>query len=172
MSSNFTGNSNNFLRTDYIIPEEQSEKDLMLRRYLNDLAMATNSKDSGFYDAVEVITGQQFLPTFSSEASSNIVYRDVLRKVIDTGALPNSTTKSVAHGITTTENFSLVRMYGSATDPGASTWTSVLPLPYASSTAANNIELNADATNINIITGSNRSGFTRSFVVIEWITTV
>ena len=81
-------------------------------------------------------------------------------------------TKSVAHGISTQTPYSLVKLYGSATDPGASSWTSVIPIPYASPTLANNIEINADATNINIITGSNRTNFTRSFIVIEWITTL
>jgi|TARA_R100000501_G_C2565811_1_gene74632 hypothetical protein len=169
MSSSFTGNPTNLLSENYIIPEDESEKDLKLRQYLNNIATATNTKDSGIYDGTETITGQRFLPTFSSDTGSNATYRSVFRIVVDTGALANTGTTSIAHGITTQASYSLVKMYGAATDPGASTWTAVLPLPYAHPTAANNIALDADATNINITTGSNRSAFTRSFVVLEYI---
>jgi len=172
MSSSFDGNPNNFLQTDYIIPQDISEKDLKIRQYFNDIATAVNSKDSGFYDGTITVSGQQFLPIFSSQNASSIVYRDVFRLVIDTGALANAGTTTTAHGITTTENYSLVRLYGAATDPGALTWTSVIPLPFASPTLANNISLEADATNIIITTGSDRTAYTRSFVVIEYITVI
>ena len=65
-ASNFSGNANNLLPQTYIIPEDPDEKDLKIRQYFNDLATATNTKDSGIYDAVETITGQSFLPTFST----------------------------------------------------------------------------------------------------------
>ena len=64
MSSSFTGNPNNFVPTTYIIPEDEGEKDLKLRQYFNSIGTALNTKDSGVYDAVETITGQQFLPVF------------------------------------------------------------------------------------------------------------
>lgn len=166
MSSNFTGNLNNFLPQDFIIPDDPGQKDLMLRNYLNSIATATNSKDSGIYDAVETITGQQYLPTFNTNTAANATYRSVLRKVIDFGALPNATSKSVAHNITFNTNFSVTRIYGAATDP-TNTW---IPLPFASPTLANNISLEATSTNIVIITGSNRTNFTRSFIVVEWMT--
>ena len=100
MSSSFTGNPNNILPQDYIIPEEQNEKDIKLRQYLNEISTATNTKDSGIYDAVETITGQSFLPTFNTQTAANVTYRTVFRKVIDFGTLPNTATKSIAHGIT------------------------------------------------------------------------
>jgi hypothetical protein len=167
MSSSYSGNANNLLPQTYIIPDDPSEKDLKLREYLNNIAVATNSKDSGIYDAVETITGQQFLPTFSNSTASNVNYRSVFRKVIDFGVLPNTGTKSVAHNIPITSLFSVTKLYAGATDPG-NLW---IQLPYASPVLANNIELNADATNVNVITGSNRTNFTRCFVIIEYIKT-
>lgn len=167
MSSSFTGNPNNFLPQTYIIPEDPSEKDLKIRQYFNDLAAATNSKDSGYYDAVETITGQQFLPTFSTNTGANATYRSVFRKVIDFGALPLSTSKSVAHGINFQSTFSATRIYGAATDPG-NTW---IPIPYSSTTSANNIELYLNSTNVVITTGSNRTNFTRTYVIVEYIKT-
>jgi len=167
MSSSFTGNPNNLLPQTYIIPEDPSEKDLKIRQYFNDLATATNSKDSGIYDAVETVTGQQFLPVFSTSTGSNANYRSVLRKVIDFGLLPNTSTKTVAHGISFQNSFSATRIYGAATDPG-NTW---IPLPYVSNTLANNIELFINATNVVITTGANRSNFTRTYVIVEYIKT-
>lgn len=168
MSSNFTGNPNNLLPQTYIIPDDPSEKDVKLRQYLNDIATATNSKDSGIYDATETITGQQFLPVFSTQSASSTNYRTVFRKVFDFGALPNTGTTSLAHNITFGSTFSVTKLYAGATDPG----TEWIQIPYASPTLANNIEINLDATNINIITGSNRSNFTRCFVVVEFIKTL
>lgn len=165
MSSNFAGNPNNLLPQNYVIPAEPEEKDLKLRQYLNDIATATNTKDSGIYDSVETITGQSFLPTFSIQTAASVTYRTVFRKVIDFGSLPNTATKSVAHGITFGTTLSATKIYGAATDPG----TSWLPLPYASPTAANNIELNLDATNVNVTTGSNRTAYTRTFIIVEYI---
>ena len=169
MSSSFDGNPNNLLPQTFIIPEEVSEKDLKIREYLTDIATATNTKDSGIYDATETITGQSFLPTFDTVTNANATYRTVFRKVIDFGSLPNNSTKSVAHnipiGTAINTTFSVTKLYGAATDP----LTSWIPIPYASPTLANNIELNLDATNVNIITGSNRTGYTRSFVIVEYI---
>lgn len=167
MSSSFTGNSNNLLPQSYIIPEDPSEKDLKLREYLNNISTATNSKDSGFYDSIETITGQQFLPTFSTNTGANATYRSVFRKVIDFGSLPLSTSKSVAHGIDFKSAYSVTRLYGGATDPG-NTW---IPLPYAATTSANNIELYLNSTNVVITTGSNRTSFTRTYVIVEYIKT-
>ena len=168
MSSSFSGNPNNFLQQDYIIPEDTSEKDLKLRDYLNDIAAATNTKDSGIYDAIETITGQQFLPTFSTSTASNSTYRSVFRKVIDFGALPNATSKSVAHNIPIGSTYSATRIYAGATNP----LTSLIPIPFASPTLNLNISLEITATNVVITTGTNRTAYTRCFVVIEYIKTL
>ena len=168
MSSSFNGNPNNLLPQTYIIPEEEDQKDLVLRNYLNSIATATNSKDSGIYDSVETVTGQQFYPSFTSDGSSNARYKGVLRKVIDTGALPNSSSIMIPHGITLRSQFTVTKIYGAATNPSNS-W---IPLPFASPVTANNISLEANATNIIIITGSNRTAYTRSYVVLEWATTL
>ena len=168
MSSSFTGNQNNFLPQTFIIPEDPSEKDLKLGQYLNQIATATNSKDSGFYDAVETITGQQFLPLYGTQKGSSATYRSVLRKVIDFGALPNATSKAVAHGIVIGSTFSATKIYGGSTNPS----TSLIPLPFASPTLNLNISLEIDATNVTITTGTNRTAYTRTFVIIEYITVI
>ncbi len=172
MSSSFPGNPNNFLPESHIFPEDDDEEyDIKLREYLNNISAVVNTKDSGIYTDEEVITGQQFLPVFSTDTSSSLNFREVFRKVIDFGVLPNAAVKSVAHGITTTQNFSIVRLYGTATNPGVSTMIVALPIPTVNTLVPGNaIELFMDATNINIrTTSASFIAFTRCFVVVEYI---
>lgn len=175
MTSSFDGNYNNFIPQSYIFPEEDpQEYDVKLRQILSNMATAVNTKDSGLYTDEEVITGQQFLPTYSTTTASNQNYRDVFRKVIDIGALPNAGTKNVAHNITTTQNYSIVKIYGAATDPGVSTITSAIPIPYVNvGTPADGVQLSMNATNISITTTTaNYTGYTRCFVIVEYIKVV
>jgi len=154
-----------FLPETYIIPEEAVEKDIKIKKYFEDISIAVNSKDSGFCEGEETVTGKQFLPIFSFDGTSNANYRDVFRKVIDFGTLPNSTTKSIPHGIEIRPEFSLTMLYGAATDPGVN-W---IPIPYASPIANNNIGLNITIDTVQIITAKNLVNFTRCFVVVEYI---
>lgn len=175
MSTSLNGNPNNFIPESYIFPEDNFEEyDVKLREYLNNIAAAVNTKDSGLYDSEEVVTGQQFLPTFSTTTAGNLNYRNVFRKVIDFGALPNATTKNVAHGISTTQDFSIVRLYATATDPGASTLQAAIPIPYVNVAApADGVQLAMGATNVAITTTTaNYTIYTRCFVVVEYIKVV
>lgn len=175
MTSFSSGNSNPLIPENYIFPDIDTEEyDVKLRQYLNNMAIAVNSKDNGLYNNEEVLTGQQFLPTFSTQTAANVNFRDVFRKVIDFGALPNAAIKSVAHGIVTTQDYSFVKIYATATDPGATTITSAIPIPFATPTAlANNIQIDVDATNVNITTNTAfYTAYTRCFVVLEYIKTV
>lgn len=146
-------------------------KELLVRLYqnLNLLCLVTNVKDSGMYVDSEFVTSCQYFtnPALSSATAQSPALRPVFRTVVNFGALPNAGTKSVAHNIAPTASFSFTRIYGCATTPS----TSYIPLPYASTTLINNIELNADAVNVNITTGINRSAYTITYVVIEYIKT-
>lgn len=135
---------------------------------LNLMSLVLNTKDTGYYPLTEFINGQLWFPdpALSSSTATAPTYRQVYRKVINTGALPNTGTSSVAHGITITATTSFTRIYGAATDPS----TTFIPLPYASPVDAENIALYVDAVNVNITTGNDRTGFTTSYVVLEWIT--
>jgi len=145
-------------------------KELLVRLYqnLNSMAMAVNLKDTGYYDTSEFVTGQKYFPKpgLTSLSAEVPAFRQTYRKVINFGTLPNTGTTNVAHGITVDANTIFTRIYGTATDP---TGLSYLPLPYASSTAANNIELKVDNTNVTIITGSNRAAYTITYVVVEYL---
>lgn len=163
MTSSFQGNPNLFADLDYIFPDDEDQFRLVLRQYLTNLASSLNYREIGTYVSELTVTGQQYLPLFGISDSSSVTYRPTFRKVIDTGALPNTGTSSVPHGISLTSDDSATRIYGGATDPS----NSLIPLPFSSPTLADNIQLDIDATNVNITTGNDKTAYTRSFVVIE-----
>jgi len=95
-----------------------------------------------------------------TKTSKTFLGSPVYRKCFDFGALPNTTTKFVSHGIYPFGR--LMRIYG-----WASNGTSHVPLPYADTTAAQIIELRATNGSIAILTGFNYSAF-NAFVVLEY----
>lgn len=143
-------------------PEDPKELSRILDLLYKRIANSVNSKEGALYVPQEVAAFQQYF----ASATNPLQFRPVYRRVVIFGALPNTALKSVAHGIAFGTTFSATRIYGAASDPVNFIY---LPLPYASPTAANNIELNVDATNVNITTGSNRTAFTICTVVIEFM---
>lgn len=146
-------------------------KELLVRLYqnLNNMALGINNRDAGYYILQEFVNGQIWFanPALNSSTSQYPALRQVFRKVINFGALPNTATKSVAHNITGINNATtFTRIYATASDTTVHLY---IPIPYASPILANNIELNVDATNVNITTGSNRSNFNICYVVLEYI---
>lgn len=180
------GNSNSasvgsFVPTNYIWDVAQLEsvdvnspefKELLVRLYqnINTICLVLNTKDSGYYDTNEFVNGQLYYPNpaFNSQTSPSVVanYRQVMRKVVNFGTLPNATTKSVAHNITVTAATIWTRIYAESTDPVGLTG---IPIPYASATSTDVIELNVDSANVNITTGSNRTNYTITQVVLEYL---
>lgn len=150
-------------------------KDLIVRLYqnINQIALALNVKDTGYYDTLELINGQAFFPNpaYSSNTQVAPIYRSVFRKVINFGALPNAATKSVAHGIEPVglnNGFTFTRIYGTASNTAAQTY---IPLPYSSSTLNENIKLNVDGTNVNVTTAIDYSAYTVTYIILEYLRT-
>ena len=127
---------------------------------VNSILLAVNSKDVGIYNDQETLSGQSYFNDDKNEQ------RPVYRKVINFGALPNTANKQVAHGLDSTWEYKFTRIYGVASD---STNKIYLPIPYATATAADIIELYVDATNINITTGKDRTSFDTTYIVIEYL---
>lgn len=146
-------------------------KELLVRLYqqINNIANVLNIKDTGMYQLSEFVNGQVFFsnPALSSGTAQAPEDRQVLRKVLNyTTALPDMSTATIAHGITCTVKTTFTRIYGVANDTAGKNY---IPLPYASPTLANNIELKVDATYVTIITGSNRTNFTTTYIVVEFL---
>ncbi len=136
-------------------------QELLVRLYqnLNNMSLSVNTRDAGFYDnANEFVNGQVWFPNpaNTSLTSSNPAQRQVYRLVINFGALPNTGVKTVPHNILINTGYTFTRIYATASDTTGLTY---IPIPYASPTLANNIELSVSATNVIITTGSNRSNY-------------
>ena len=93
------------------------------------------------YSTSEVDTGTTWIDDFT-----------IYKKTIDIGALPDTDTKTVAHGIT--GFVTLIDVSGSFSDG-----TNSAPLPYSSPTTTKNVQVYVDDTNINIVTGEDRSSY-------------
>lgn len=145
-------------------------KELLVRLYqnVNNIATLLNIKDTGVYNTFEIINGQRYFPdpALNSSTAGVAVARQVYRTTVNFGALPNAATKSVAHNITTTPKTTFTRIYATASD---TTGREYLPIPYASATTNDIIELSVDGTNVNITTGSDRTNFTVCYVVLEYL---
>lgn len=145
-------------------------KELLVRLYqnINNISLALNLKDTGYYTLEEFLNGQVFFPNplLNSTTSQSPTYRQVFRSVIDFGALPNAASKSVAHNLNVTSGYSFTRIYGAASNTAR---TSFIPLPFASPTLNQNISLEATDTNIIITTGINRTDYITTYVIIEYI---
>ena len=146
-------------------------RELLVRLYqnLNVMSVVLNSKDTGNYFTDELVNSQLFFsdPVLTSQSTSTPIYRQVVRKVINFGALPNTASKSVLHDIAPNDSYTFTRIYACASD---TTGLNYIPIPYASPTLANNIELSVDSTQVTITTGSDRSNFNVCYVILEYLT--
>jgi hypothetical protein len=152
-----------------VAPEKWEEARPFLVEQLKKLATAINIREIGWFLDEELLSGKAFIPGINalSTGASSQIYRQVLRKVIDFGALPAAGTKSVPHGINFDNNFTLTFFGAYATDPLN---LIAFPIPYADPIAlVNAVSLTMDVTNVNITVGINRSAFTRCFVTIEYM---
>jgi hypothetical protein len=139
-------------------------KELLVRLHqnMNNISSTTNLKDSGYYVLEEFVNGQSFFPNPAlTPADGNyLIPRQVFRKVINFGTLPNAGLKSVAHGITITSAFSFTRIYATASNPAGLIY---FPIP------GSGCDITVDSTNVNITTGANKTAFTQCYVVIEYL---
>lgn len=103
---------------------------------------------SGGYSTSEVKTGETWI-------DGNPIYR----KVIDFGSLPNSASKTKAHGITSLKDVISVRGIANFAS-GAR-----VPLPFTSTLASSSIMLSCDASLITIQTATDRSTATAKIII-------
>ncbi len=148
----------------------QQSKELIIRltQKINDIILSLNLCDKGYYTLTEFVNGQVFFPDPNLGATTPLqpLFRQVFRLVVDTGQLPNAGALVVPHNLKPTDRWSFTRIYGAASD---TTGFNYIPLPYASLVLADNISLDVDATNVTITTGSDRTNFNMSYVVLEYI---
>lgn len=157
-----------FLPVYDAVPENWDEAKEFLAERLKEIANAVNVREIGFFLDEELLTGKYLFPTSLPQGDSTPQqFRQILRMVVNFGPLPAGGTKSVPHGIVFDNNFTLVQLYGAATDPIAFL---AIPLPWVevSMPANGGIQLYIDSTNVNVVVGSNRSNYSRSIITIEY----
>ncbi len=144
-------------------------KELLVRLYqnINVIATVVNLKDTGYYATQEFVNGQLYFPNpaLNSSTTTAATYRQVFRMTVNFGALPNTGTKSVPHNIAINAGFSFTRIYATASDPVGLAY---IPIPFVDVTGTS-IQLDVDATNVNITTVDDRTNYTVCYVVLEYI---
>lgn len=170
MASSYPNSTNPglFIGTTQLWGRTNEERLVNLHTNINNIALVLNLKDSGYYIEEEFVNGQLFFPKSisSTTGASQPEYRQVFRKVIDFGTLPNAGSTSVAHGINIDSNTTFTRIYGTANDTSGNSY---LPLPYASTTLNQTISVDIDATYITITTGIDRTAYTTCYIVLEYL---
>lgn len=170
-------------------PEDMQTLLVRLRQTINTIALSSNTKFSGHFVLEEFVNGNLWFkdPELNSTTEKAATLRQEHHIVINFGALPNSTTKSVAHGLNIQDSWTFVRQVACATDPVAHT---SIGIPFSiGSGGAGGIDISAikwsdttigagtsdfigidiDDTNVNITTGSDRTSYTRCVVVLSYI---
>lgn len=115
----------------------------------------TNPSPAASYSTDEQLTGGTWIDG-----------KPIYRKTVDCGQLPNTTTKSVAHGITNIGV--IINSYGVAFNPSTNTSQR---LPFVSPSSTNCITFYYDTTKIYIETGMDRSSFKKSYITLEYTKT-
>lgn len=150
-----------FLPTSQVFPEDQSQLLIVLTDNYISIADAVNLRVIGTYDKLEIPTGKQYF-----NDTDNQKKRFSYRQVYSLPATAAGSTSSIAHnisGITTTTI--CTQIYGTAI-----TSTMNRPIPYVSVTAVNQgIEINVDATNINVINGAAAPAIISGIIVLEYL---
>jgi hypothetical protein len=159
----------NIVQDDAQLKEKLREVFIRIVQSVSNTNSTVNYKDSAIYPLTEFVNGQKFFSTAAGTGSSSTELRQVFRKVINFGSLPNAGTKSIAHGITITANTTFTRIYGAASD---TTGNNYIPLPYVNvsgTLVAGNIELRVDGTHVRITTTGNGSNFNICYVILEYL---
>lgn len=162
MSTQTSQQLESFLPVYDSMPENWQEARQYLVEQLKMIANSVNAKEIGWILEEELLNGCQFQPSVASSGQ----YRSVFRKLVDFGALPDTSRKPIPHGLSITDRFTLIELTACATDPVGLT---SLSLPFASSIANENIKLFLDSTNVIIETAKDYSSYSRCFVIINYI---
>jgi len=143
-------------------PDSLEFKEYLIKlvRTINSLIDTVDNKQGGLFNHLETVSGNKY--TFDTYDTS----KGSLLLVVDFGALPNNTVKSVAHGLDSSWSYKFVKIYGVASNSSTKNY---IPIPYASSTASKIVELYVDSTNVNIKTGKDMTSFDTTYVILEYL---
>jgi hypothetical protein len=141
-----------------VAPDKWEEAQPFIVEQLKRLANAVNIREIGWFLDQELLSGKAFFPGINNDGNgyTSQVFRTILRKVIVFPSLVVGVNNQL-HGIMVDANFSLIQLFGAATNATALTGQ---PIPNGTMT------ISYDANNI-IITSN--AAYTRAWAVIEYI---
>lgn len=140
------------------IPEEWEESRQFIVEHFKRISNAVNIREIGWYLDEELLSGKAFFPTSNtlSTGETSQQFRQILRKVIEFPGLSVGLNQQ-PHGINIDSNFTLIQLWGAATNAVALTGE---PIPNGADT------ITYDSTNINITVAS---AYTRAYAIIEYL---
>lgn len=141
-----------------VAPKEWEEARPFIVEQLKKLATAVNIREIGWYLDQELLSGKAFIPGTNNilDGGTSQQFRTILRVVVTFPGLTPGL-NSQPHGVMVDASFSLIQLYGAATNATALTGE---PIPNGADT------ITYDATNINITVAS---AYTRAWAVMEYI---
>jgi len=141
-----------------VAPKEWEEARPFIVEQLKKLATAINIREIGWYLDQELLSGKAFIPGTNNilDGGTSQQFRTILRVVVTFPGLTIGL-NSQPHGVIVDANFSLIQLYGAATNATAFTGE---PIPNGADT------ITYDATNINITVAA---AYTRAWAVMEYI---
>ncbi len=145
-------NQESYLPIYDMVPEEWAEAREFLVENLKKISELINIREIGWVLEDELLTGKNFQPSVNEPQE----FRSIFRKLIDFSPLAAGVNIR-PHGITFDINFTLIQIYGGATN--TTTFTAA-PIPGGLMTVT------MDALNITV---NSPSAFQRAWVVIEYI---
>lgn len=151
-----------YLPTSIFLPKDKSEERIVLTDMYAAIANATNIKDIGIYDVVEIINGQQFFNEDNIQRP-----RSAYRKVFSIGAIAAGDTSTTAHNISGITTFT--RMYGVAevSSGGTTYWR---PIPFSSITNVNlQIQIQCSSADLIVVNGAAAPDIVSAIVVLEFL---
>jgi hypothetical protein len=151
MSTSTSQNFDSYLPIYDTVPEKWQDARPFLVEMLKKISIEVNRREIGWFLNEEIVTGQQFFPSTTSNPPQ---FRSIFRNVIDFSPLPAGTT-SLPHGITVDANFTLVELFGSATNSVSLKGTPI-----------NQPNINYDSVNINI---TSALAYDRAYAIISYI---
>ena len=134
---------------------------------------ANGNIENSYGTSQENTYSQEYINKFTDYSTTEQVIgkwidgKPLYRKVIDFGALPNTSEKNANHNIANLDMFTSINAI--SYNPTLNTFF-YIPLASTSSNSAN-IYILATPDQVRIGTGSDRSGFTKTYIILEYTKT-
>ncbi len=103
------------------VPETWEEAKPFFVEVLKKISEVTNRREIGWLLDEELLTGKAFIPAATTNSGEQSPFRQVLRKVVDLGALVAGVNPGVNHGILFNFRFTLIDMWVAGTNSGTLT---------------------------------------------------